>query len=329
MWILAKLLAIITRQSRYFPDFNWNKLWTYNAFRVYEAIFGRRYGVRIETSVACDSEGNTLIKCYSLESVVVHTEVAIRNFFKGLVPSRIYVPAFTTPQGIFIPQPYLLAIAYDAASNRAGSTTSPITWTHTVTGSNPYLYLSSENQVGSGGSQDVTAASYNSVDMTPEVGHVDFSTGQNGWLQFFDLVNPATGANTVSVSFSSANPHDGMSTSFSGAAQSGQPDNFSGETLTATASPVVNITVNTDQSALICHASDGYGKVKTPGANTTMGLDPRTGEQTSFYTLAQSTGAQTMTFTTVGTATYLTGTTSIKPPSVTSSPPIVPQIITW
>jgi len=112
-------------------------------------------------------------------------------------------------------------IAFDFATgtvNTSGSATS-VSWDHTVSGSNRALVVFVYNDDAT---DKVTGVTYNSVAMT-RVGVQSNASGQTvyGYL----LLNPATGTHTVAVSASSgSNQLGGISASYTGVKQSGQPD---------------------------------------------------------------------------------------------------------
>lgn len=316
---LPLIMATITGHPRYIPELKWNDtLWTYNAFRVYETVFGRRVGVRPGEITAKDGLGNVYVECHTWESVIVHIEAAIRVFFKGLVPSRVYIPAFATPMGIFSPQPYLFALAYDTtaayASGAGSAPGSPQTWTHIVTGSNTYMYVGL--LTGSSNTAHVpTACSYNSVDMGTAIGTALFSSGMAGNWKLYNLVAPASGSNTLSGTYNTAtDPNGGVSMSFSGAAQSGQPDAaVNVETESAVTSHTMNITTATANAIMASIGSSTAGKAWTAGTNTTIALQNNAnGDNAAVYSGANAVGASTMAVTS-GVQNFQTSTISIAP----------------
>ena len=113
-----------------------------------------------------------------------------------------------------------MAIAFDAASGGATTAASSLTFAHTCTGSDLILFVGAFN-----GTNNVTGVTYNGVAMTL----VDTAVAQAGVnYKLFYLINPATGANNVVISTDVAsNVLRGVSTSYTGSAQSGQPDSFS------------------------------------------------------------------------------------------------------
>lgn len=99
------------------------------------------------------------------------------------------------------------AVGPSSAGAGGASPTSPLTWSHTCTGTNQLLVVGVA--MGHGSGTPTVTATYNSVSMT-QVGTVqsDQSTTGDAWL--FALVNPTTGTNTVSVSWSGGGAADAI-----------------------------------------------------------------------------------------------------------------------
>lgn len=327
MRVLAKILALITFCDRQLVepsvDFEWHPyLLTYNCFRLWETVFGRRSGVRLESEVQCDTEGNTTVKFHTWESVLVHFEELVRAWKP--FPYKVYVPKLAGGN-FFAPSPYLFAVAYDTSTRSTTGTTSPRTWSHTVTGSNTYMYAAGLYEANA--ASDMTAMTYNAADMGTALGTTAFVAGSAGVETYWDLINPATGANNVTLSFSSGGAHVGWSMSFSGAAQSGQPDgsSWNGENSASTASYTMNVTVTAANSLLAAILFGAAGNAITAGTNTTVGFDSvGTGEGATVYSSsAQSAGAKTMNVTSTAQV-FQSGTISIAP--VASGPA---NVKTW
>lgn len=109
------------------------------------------------------------------------------------------------------------AIAFDSSAQDTNIGASPRTWTHTCTGNNRLLTVIS---IGSVGVDDVSGVTYNGVAMTSAV-KIQLPGGSR-WVTLWYLLNPASGANTVSVNGSAQ--CSGLSASYTGVKQSGQPD---------------------------------------------------------------------------------------------------------
>ena len=162
-----------------------------------------------------------------------------------------------------------LAIAYDTVSNGTETTTSPLTWSHTCTGSN--LILVTGVNIGNGSSPNCSGVTYNSVSLTL-VGSERLYGSSLGQISLWYLLNPATGANTVSVSFSGTTVTcDAGAVSYSGVAQSGQPDAIAGTTDSTASNPSVTVTTIADN----CWVAGLLGNVSGPStANLTERYTP-------------------------------------------------------
>lgn len=109
-----------------------------------------------------------------------------------------------------------MAIAFDASTQGTAGVTSPQTYSHTCTGSDLILYVHIYT-VGTG--NQVTGVTYNGVSMT-SVGSIDLSTFGRTYL--YRLVNPASGANNVVITYSGSQVYGvSVATSYTGALQSG------------------------------------------------------------------------------------------------------------
>jgi len=113
-----------------------------------------------------------------------------------------------------------MSIAFDAeAVSSLVNTGTSVTWSHTCTGSNRILFAAC---IGDSTSDLVTGATYGGTAMTL-VDKAQTPTGGR-WCYLFVLVAPASDANNVVISASSSIVLAGVSSSYTGAAQSGQPD---------------------------------------------------------------------------------------------------------
>lgn len=254
-------------------DFEWSKKsWTHNVFRLFEVVFGRRYGIRKEAAYWVEIEdGKRVEHCelYTIEAVFAYTETMARNLFRLPKFEIVRVPQFITPQGIRFPSlqfPYMFAIAFDASAlaTASGSATS-ITWNQTCTGSNGLFVVGNQGNIS--GTNNISANTYNGVSCA-QVG-----TGQNGdtgslrVTSFWWLLNPATGSNAVITSSSPAGFIDGVSASYTGVKQSGQPD-ASNTGAFGSPSPALSITVVAANSWII---SSGWGRTTGASGTSTTG----------------------------------------------------------
>lgn len=259
MRLAAQFLSEITQKPRYMPDIEWARnSWVHNIFRSFEKVFGRRCGIRPEVSIS-RSENRIVYQFHSLEALFAHIETYIRSY-RFEVPIRIWIPLLVTSTGLPMPlSPYLFAIAFDATA-AATFGASPVTWTHTITGSNTLLWVTAVGQ----SVLPTDPTTYNSVNMT-SVGSQTTIDAYNIRLSY--LAAPTTGANTVSFTLSSGGGN-GMSTSYSGCSQTGIPDASTTNTGTATTDLTTSVTTVADNSwTIICATGTQVTAVGTGGTS--------------------------------------------------------------
>src|ERR1700727_1545562 len=94
-----------------------------------------------------------------------------------------------------------MAVAFDAVSSATptSGTTSPHTWTHTGVGSN--LAVVAVVCLDEATSSTTVACTLNGVAMTL-LGSIPSNGANNGYISFFGIANQASGAKTVSFTFS-------------------------------------------------------------------------------------------------------------------------------
>lgn len=152
-------------------------------------------------------------------------------------------------------------IAFDAAAQKAFAA-SPVTWSHTCTGSDLILFIG----IFAGGDV-VTAVSYNSVAAT-QIAKLNLSGA--GELYIYYLLAPSTGSNTVSVTLSSGTAA-GTSSSYTGAKQSGVPDASGSKTQAPGPTSITNsITVVGSNAWAVTVGGSGTGITPTGGTNVTV-----------------------------------------------------------
>lgn len=158
-----------------------------------------------------------------------------------------------------------MAIAFDAKTATTTSATSSLTFSHTCSGTNRILFVTSCANTGS----TTTGVTYAGVAMT-QVGSVtDIGPTHYLWV----LVNPASGANNVVIT-NSGSVTAGSALSFTGAKQTGQPDATSTGTSTTTASFSKSVTTVADNCFTVCTSRTGSGNALTGGTNTTVANQP-------------------------------------------------------
>lgn len=112
-----------------------------------------------------------------------------------------------------------MAIAFDAAVDGGFGGFTPLVFSHTCSGSNRILHVGAANDTG----DFITGVTYNGVSMTL-IAKVQIGSGVS-WKYLYELINPASGAHSVSIGFSAGSP-TGQAISHTGAQQSAQPDSF-------------------------------------------------------------------------------------------------------
>jgi len=149
-----------------------------------------------------------------------------------------------------------MAIAINSAAN---SVSGSQTWTHTCSGDNRVLVVFATYWSGS---SVITGCTYNGVPMTQQQNVVD---GYN--FAIFTLVNPPTGANTVSVSLSTTGAtFSAASVSLTGADQTNPVD----VVRTPVSATSLSFTTNYDNSFLIDAITQNSNTAVTAGAGQTQ-----------------------------------------------------------
>lgn len=299
--ILPRTLATITRHDRYQVkverDFEWSdKSWTHNMFRVFELVFGRRYGIRANVSswVYLDEDGITYSRqvAHSFEGSLSLLETWIRSkmYFRVLYRIQILQLAptgFGSPFGL----PYVFAIADDGNDNGAASTRNghTISFSHTCTGSNLILNAGTDT---SGGTAAPSSMTYNSVSMGSS--QKDQTSG-NQMSSMFILSNPATGANTLAGTANSSNGFIINAVSLTGVAASPIGANGAGTANSTNTSVTVNPTLAAN-SWLVYHvgfnadlAATNRSVIGSTVDRVATNSDATTGVSAAFATLPTTT----------------------------------------
>ena len=160
-----------------------------------------------------------------------------------------------------------MAIAFDAAVN--GGLVFPgtsLTWSHTCSGSDRILFVG----VVGGTTDTVTGVTYDGVAMTLVNKCV---AGADFYSYLFYLIAPSTGAHNVVISASSG-LIIGLSSSYTGVSQTGQPDSSSTKISTvASATYTQSTTTVADNSWTIFHLRESTGRDATAGAGTVTRIE--------------------------------------------------------
>lgn len=272
------------------PSFEWaNGNWTYNIFRISEYIFGRAlaedgmtFKIRPEMSTHTyfDKQAKKRVvvrRFYTVESLLCHLEGTARRFFTkpDLGFSFVRLPQFAAPMGLSFTPIYSFAIDFDATTP-AGQfidTLTSITVSTTVSGSNPFL-------IALGGAQQGPTFSSTSWNSSAGVigDLIDIGGGGGKYTSFWKQA-PATGTHDWFAQSGTNSEMTATVISYSGCAQTGQPDahgatGFSSSTLcsraitTVAANAVVFSGVQFFQGGTIS-ASTNVNNVRSNQGNTT------------------------------------------------------------
>lgn len=217
----------------------------------------------------------------------------------------------------FLPTATSAAIAYDTST--AGGTitaTSPKTWTHTTSGDDRFLVVA-VNQTGAG---NITGVTYGGVSMTRASN--EQAVTEAYVISMWYLKNPASGSNTVSVSFT-AGSTNGASSSYTGVL-GGYDTSANG--LDGT-SPITGTLTTVNQAWMVMVTTDD-GSNPSAGTGTTLLVNFQGG--TSLFdsgaTLSAGSNSLNATFTGgAGNGGYVV--LSMTP--VAAAVPVINRILSW
>lgn len=111
-----------------------------------------------------------------------------------------------------------MAIAFDSATIGGFTTTSPLTFSHTVSGSNTILIIGCTR--GTTGTT-ITGVTYNGIAMSFLA---EATASGVSAIRLYSLISPSTGANSVSIAFTGGGNTTGVSSSYTGVKQTSFPD---------------------------------------------------------------------------------------------------------
>lgn len=247
-FVLPWIVSAATGQARYLPKIEWSEeSWTHNAFRAWEYIAFRKYGVRPEATTTAyhDEEGRVYVRraFHSVEALIAHTEAMARveiantkafilgeDLPYGYMPRPLIAGASLVIFGVelhltgnsFVAPFVIGAVANDAATSSTATNGTSFNYSHTATGSDRAAISFHNTQAG-----DVaTGVTYNSVSMT-QVTKLD--AGSTGWYGFnyvYKLVAPSTGSQSVAHTASSSGWMRGCVETFTGCDQTDPVDSY-------------------------------------------------------------------------------------------------------
>lgn len=277
---LHKIMVDITRHPREIIQPVWsNKLWVHNIFRVYEYLFGRRAGPRLETSGTVDKDGKQYVYFFTTEAVLAHMEGMVRKLFKLKLPSFevVRLPVLITPTGEQFALPYSFAIAYVTANT--GTLAASITISLTASGSNLYAFGSPIGVSSAGGTDPMTTSTYAGVNMSNNTSTNIKGSGTNAiWMRVDYLASPTTGTQNYVCNQSGGQFLYGASAGVWSGVDQGVPD-ATGVGFTWPSAPpsgVQTLTLNTATANCWVNIF-GFGESGGPygaGTNTTIRVNP-------------------------------------------------------
>lgn len=204
-----------------------------------------------------------------------------------------------------------MAIALDTTTLKV-LTASPVTSSHTCTGSNLLLIA------GIWGSTDyVTTVTYNSVGMTRLQDFIHPTVGDYH-MSLFYLIAPSTGANNIVATGTGSFVIIGAS--YTGCAQSGQPDALTTNSNVAASSITTNITTIANNCWIIT-MFDGTASGPSSGTNYTQ--RQVTGDNALGDTNAAVSAGANSTTVNIAAGANATIVASIAPPSITKNLPLL------
>jgi hypothetical protein len=160
-------------------------------------------------------------------------------------PTRTENTSLTPPSEPVIPPPTHHSIALDATSTSGSqSSISSYSWSHTCTGSSGLLAIGDSHY----GTLDrtITGITYNSVAMTAIRSDVGGTASRS---TIYYMVAPSSGVNTIAVTYSGSVLYGaGSAVSYTGAAQTGQPDANNGASGTIATTISVSVTTVANNS---------------------------------------------------------------------------------
>jgi pectate lyase len=225
------------------------------------------------------------------------------------------------------------AIGFDSTATRAVTNAASTSWSHTVgTGADRVLIVGLALEDTGTTSLAINSITYAGVAMTPVANSI--ATAGSSTLdraQLYYLLNPASGANTISITFGGAvNGVSAGSVSLTGVAQSA-PTAAAIKTATSGTTISANIAVATAGSWIIDVANSGAGNATlTPGSSQTKrwGVGQTNSGGAGSTTAPAATGTSTVSWTASSSSQLAlsaavfapSGGTTVTAPTITTQP---------
>lgn len=211
----------------------------------------------ISASVFADRKGN---RVYTQIDEVKYRDMGKKGGIVHNPTKNEFISAFelTTPK-------VEAAIAFDAATNPALASATSLTFAHTNTGSDRILFVGAfiRNQIPS-------SVVYNAAAMTEIGSREGPQGGANDYISLYYLVGGATGSNNVVITIPSSAVIIGGAVSYTGASQTGQPDNSANNDTTVETTTTTTLTTVADNSWLMGMCRAGTSGSTSAGSGTTQ-----------------------------------------------------------
>jgi hypothetical protein len=174
-----------------------------------------------------------------------------------------------------------MAIAYDNSTNGGSTFAASLTYSHTTSGSDRFLVVATYDEVGA--TSFIAGVTYAGVSMTKEA---TIRCPSDRITCLWKLHAPASGANNVVITSTGGSIVIGSdAASYTGAAQTGQPDSSATNTATAANSLTVSTTVVASNCWLV-----GFFKKNSGGAFDSAGAGTTARVNTAGLMMADSNG---------------------------------------
>lgn len=158
-----------------------------------------------------------------------------------------------------------MAIVFDAATNPSLVSAASITYAHTCTGTDRILFVGVFAR-----NQTVSSVTYAGVTMTEVGARVGPQGGANDYISMFVLPNPASGSNNVIVTIAGSAVLISGAVSYTGAAQTGQPDAYTDNDNTTESTTTTTVTTVADNCWVMGMVRAGTSGTTTAGTGTTQ-----------------------------------------------------------
>lgn len=189
-----------------------------------------------------------------------------------------------------------MSIAFDASSSGDTGSSTSLTFSHTCTGTQRALFVS---VIGATTPGNISSVTYGSVAMT----QIDSVEGNGSrYIYLFYLKNPASGANNVVITPTSASFMSAVSASYTGVSQTTTPDNHTTNSNNGTSPITTSITTVADNCWTIM-AIHCEGGTATASTGSTLRVKDGTFNSPAIFDsngVVHPAGSTSMTVTTTG-----------------------------